>query len=435
MSRSAANYALVVMFAINLVNFYDRQVIGVVGEAIKRDWNLNDQSLGWINVAFTLIYAVVGLPFGWWADHGRRTRILAIGIAIWSVFTALSGVVRNFAEMFAVRLGVGFGEASCAPAASSIIGDYFSARGRGRAMALFMLGLPIGLALAYAISGAVAKAFGWRAAFFVASAPGLLCLLAVLFVQEPKRGAADQHAAKAPPRGLAPFKRVLAIPTIWWIILSGALHNFNMYVIGAFQVPLLVRYHFPNLPPQEAISPAGFLAMACTLFGVPGLLIGGYLGDLYYRRSSAGRLRVGAIGITLCVLPWLAAIAIPAGMPYAYAALAALGTMLMYFYYSTVYSTVQDVVEPELRGTAMALYFMFMYPLGATFGPVVVGALSDYYYHHSTPPSGVTPEAWGLRQAMFLVPILFTVLSGVLFAGARTVGRDAAKCQERMRGD
>lgn len=432
MHRRAASYALAVMFAVNLVNFYDRQVIGVVGEAIKSDWKLNDKALGLINVAFTLIYAVVGLPFGRWADFGRRTRILALGIAVWSVFTALSGLTRNYLQMFAVRLGVGLGEAACAPAATSIIGDYFRARERGRALSVFMLGLPLGLALAYAVSGPLAKAFGWQSAFFVAALPGVACLIAVAFVKEPQRGAADQHVAAA-PRGWEAYRRVLSIPTIWWIIVSGAIHNFNMYIIGAYQTSLLVRYHYPELARIDALPKAAMLSMVCTLFGVPGLLLGGYGGDLAYRRSPAGRLNVGALGIALCVPPWLAAIALPPAHPYAFAALAAAGTMLMYFYYSTVYSTVQDVIEPELRGTAMALYFMFMYPLGASLGPLVGGALSDWIAEHSQIPTGLAADAFGLRQSMFLVPGLFAGLAAVLFAGSRTVARDVVRRDERMR--
>lgn len=433
MQRYAANYALAVMFAINLVNFYDRQVIGAVGEAIKQEWKLSDTALGMANVAFTLVYAVVGLPFGWWADRGRRTRILALGISVWTVFTALSGMARNFWQLFSIRLGVGFGEATCAPAATSIIGDYFAARARGRALSVFMLGLPIGLALAYAISGPVAKAYGWQAAFFVAAVPGALCLVAVAFVKEPQRGAADEHVAKAPPSGWASFVRVLSIPTIWWIILSGAIHNFNMYVIGAYQNSLLLRYHFAHLAPLDALPKASVLSTLCTLAGIPGLLIGGYLGDLFYRRSPAGRLAVGAVGLALSAVPWFGAIALPSQHPYEFAALAACGSLLMYFYYSTVYSTIQDVIEPELRGTAMALYFMAMYPLGASLGPLVVGGLSDHFAATATPSAGVTAVAFGLRQAMFIVPALYAVLAVVLFAGSRTVTRDVARRDARMR--
>lgn len=433
MPRHAAGYALAVMFAINLVNFYDRQVIGAVGEAIKLEWNLSDKQLGLANVAFTLVYAVVGLPFGWWADRGRRTRILAAGITVWTLFTGLSGLARSFGQLFFIRLGVGFGEATCAPAASSIIGDYFTARARGRALSVFMLGLPIGLALAYAISGPVAKAYGWQTAFFVAAVPGLLCLVAVAFVREPVRGAADQHVAKAPPRGWASFVRVLSIPTIWWIIVSGAIHNFNMYVIGAYQNSLLIRYHFPDLAPRDAMPEASVLSTVCTLAGIPGLLIGGYLGDLFYRRSPAGRLLVGAVGLGASAVPWLGAIALSPRHPYEFAALAAIGSLLMYFYYSTVYSTIQDVIEPELRGTAMALYFMAMYPLGASLGPLVVGGLSDHFAQTAPPTEGVTAVAFGLRQAMFLIPALYAVLSVVLLAGSRTVTRDVARRDARMR--
>jgi MFS family permease len=141
-------YALVVLFAINLMNFFDRQIIGGVGEGIRREWALSDTALGLLGTVFTLLYAVVGLPLGRLSDKKERRKILAVGVFLWSVLTAVSGVARSFAQLIVARLGVGVGEATCSPASTSLIGDYFPTTQRARAIAIWMLGLPLGLGLA-----------------------------------------------------------------------------------------------------------------------------------------------------------------------------------------------------------------------------------------------------------------------------------------------
>ena len=139
--RAMAYYALAVLFAINTMNFFDRQILGAIAEPIRREWGLTDSQMGLLGTAFTLLYAVVGLPLGRLTDRSLRTRILAAGVFVWSLLTAASGLARNYAQLFALRLGVGVGEAACAPASSSLIGDLFPASKRAKALAVLMLGL------------------------------------------------------------------------------------------------------------------------------------------------------------------------------------------------------------------------------------------------------------------------------------------------------
>src|SRR5262249_22604357 len=166
-------FALGVLLAINTMNFFDRQIPGAVAEPLRIDLKFNDKMLGWLNSAFTILYAIVGVPLGRWADVGRRTRILAAGVTLWSIFTALSGLARDFWSLFAVRMGVGIGEASCSPAANSLIGDFVPPERRARALSIFMFGLPLGLALSSIVSGNIGD-WSWRAAFFIACIPGLI---------------------------------------------------------------------------------------------------------------------------------------------------------------------------------------------------------------------------------------------------------------------
>src|SRR3984957_6887347 len=150
MTRSARAWlALSILFAINLLNFFDRQLLGALGEPVRKEFHLSDSALGFLGTIFTITYAFVGLPLGRLSDQWSRTRLIAIGTGIWSLLTAASGIAQNFAQMVAFRLGVGIGEATCAPAGQSLIGDLFPPNQRARALGIFMLGLPIGLFLAY----------------------------------------------------------------------------------------------------------------------------------------------------------------------------------------------------------------------------------------------------------------------------------------------
>jgi len=170
--KSGATYAVGVLFAINAMNFFDRQIIGAVTEPIRREWGLSDTELGVLATVFTLVYAVVGLPLGRLSDRAPRKTILAGGVFAWSLMTGLSGFARSFGQLVVARLGVGVGEATCSPAATSLLGDLYPTHRRARAMSVFMLGLPIGLGLSAGVGGWVAQTWGWRAAFFVAGVPG-----------------------------------------------------------------------------------------------------------------------------------------------------------------------------------------------------------------------------------------------------------------------
>lgn len=435
--KSAVWYALFVLFAINTMNFFDRQILGAVGEPIRKEFGLSDASLGALGTAFTILYAFVGIPFGRLADRIGRKKILSIGVFVWSLLTVGSGLANNFWQIFALRLGVGVGEASCAPAASSLIGDLFPASWRAKALAIFMLGLPVGVALSFAVSGTIAKEYGWRAAFFVAGIPGILCAIAVLFIKEPTRGAAETHLIGGQKRSGSPYKLILASPTMRWLILSGAVHNFNMYAIGAFITPFLMRYHGADIQQANLIS-----MLVYGVMGAPGLLIGGFVGDAMLKKRRDGRMLLATAAIALSIPLLYFALNQPRGAMTWFLILMGAGVAVIYFYYSTVYSTIQDIVEPGLRGTAMSIYFLAMYVLGASIGPYATGILSDFFTKRAAQIAGISDvsqtalepfRAEGLHTAMYLIPILSVVLTLILFAASRTVTKDIEKIQSWMR--
>src|SRR5713101_1155181 len=407
--RSRVWFALGVLFAINTLNFYDRQILGVVG-----------------------------VPLGRMTDRFSRRWILCAGVTVWSLLTVASGLARNFTELFTVRLGVGIGEASCAPAAASLIGDLFPASLRAKALSVFMIGLPVGIALSFLGSSLLEHRFGWRFTFYIAVIPGIACAVLALLIWEPLRGSAEVHkiTAAAKRKG-SPYLLVLSIPTMWWIIASGAFHNFNMYAIGAFLSPFLQRFH------HLSKLNAGMISMVVYgLAGIPGLIVGGMLGDRMVRRKPNGRLVVATAAIFISAPLMFVGLARPLGDMVGFVLFAGLGMASMYVYYATVYSAIQDVIEPSLRGTAMALYFFAMYVLGASLGPVGMGFLSSHFTRNAALAAGVTDTSFqalrpfaaeGLHSALYVVPVFGVLIGLVLFAASRTVARDMERLQRWMR--
>ena len=428
-ATKGAWYALGILFGINLMNFYDRQIMGALAELIRKEWALNDALLGTLGTAFILMYAAVGLPLGRLADTWSRRKILAGGVGIWSILTAVSGLAPSFGWMFVSRLGVGVGEASCAPAANSLIGDLFPPRRRALALSIFMLGLPLGTFLCYRLSGLIASAYTWRHAFYFACIPGLILGLLALKLPEPVRGATEEKTLQVSPNQRSPFWQVLAIPTILWIIVSGALHNFNMYAINSFLPAFLMRTHLMSLKEAANIS-----SIVLGAVGILGLIGGGWIADRWSRRRKDAKLLLSALCCGLAAPCIFLALNQPPGATLFFMLLMGTGIMLMFVYYSGVYASIQEVIPPNLRGTAMALYFFAMYLLGASFGPVITGLLSDHFARRAMQAAGAVElseqfKAIGLHHAMYIIPILGVALAVVLFAASRTVKKDIEKMQ------
>jgi len=436
-SKRPALFALLVLFAINTMNFFDRQILAAVNEPIRIQWNLGDGAMGVISTAFTLIYAAVAVPLGRWADQGRRTRILGIGVAFLSLFTAASGMAWSYWSLFAARIGVGVGEASCSPAANSMIGDLFPPAQRARAISVFMLGLPVGIFLCYWLTGMIVEGAvpyvgsenAWKVPFFFATIPGLILAVVAFRLPEPLRGASE-HGRAADRVGGSPWRRLLTIPTLWWIIVSGALHNFNAYAVNAFLPAYLGRYHGLGLRQANTIS-----AIVLGAVGVIGLLGGGVAADWARRKSERGRMVLGSLCLLVLIPCLFLALRQPPGAILPFMLLTEFGWSFFFVYYVTVYPTIQDVVEPELRGTAMAIYFFAMYVLGGAFGTTALGFLSDHYARRAMLDAGATVlseshRAVGLHDALLIVPANAVILALILFAGSLTVRRDMERLRE-----
>jgi MFS family permease len=422
MNRRATYSSLAVLIAVNVLNFYDRHVIGALTEPIRKEFALSDSQVGLIGSAFIWLYAIVGLPLGRVADSWSRRKLLASGMLVWTALTGVAAIAANYTMLLFSRLGFAVGEAVVAPAATSWIGDLFPAAGRSRPLALFMLGVPVGGALSYFFSGPMAQAYGWRAAMVLAAAPALILIPLLLRLSEPVRGAAETHHEAMARSSTA---TILKIPTMWWIIASGALLNFNMYAIGTFLPAFLSRIHGLTLA-QSGIATGIVFAVG----GVSGGLLAGRLGDRVIHKRENGRLLTAA-GISAIGAP-IGYLGIGAGTAYTAIALIAAAYGTLNAYYGLVYSAIQDIVAPAMRGTAMAIYFLAMYLCGASFGPLLTGKLSDSMARRAANAAGAASiteafKAIGLQQAMFIIPVLSLLLALVLYGGSRTIAADMRK--------
>jgi len=411
---SARRKALAVLVAVNILNFYDRYVVGALTEPIRKEFHLNDAEIGLITSAFIWLYAIVGLPLGRAADVRSRKALLTAGMFVWAALTGVGALAVNYTMLLFSRLGFAVGEAVVAPAATSWIGDLYPAAERSRPLSLFMLGVPVGGALSYFLSATVAQTYGWRSAMILAAFPVLVVAPLLLRLREPVRGSADSGKCSA----VSPWS-ILRIPTMWWIIASGALINFILYALSIFLPALLSRIHGLSLA-QSGLATGAIFGVG----GVCGGLIGGRIGD----RMAKRRLLAASVTCILAApFAWMAigASGVAGAIVWMAVAYGALNS-----YYGLVYSAIQDLVGAAARGMAMAVYFMAMYMCGASFGPLLTGRLSDLMARRAATMAGSVEiteafKAIGLQQAMYVVPVLAVLLAVVLYAGSRTMVRDA----------
>ena len=402
---------LVILFLVNVLNFYDRSTLGTLAEPIRHEFHLSDAALGGLTTAFTIIYAVAGWPLGRLADTKSRKAILTWGVAAWSTLTALGGFASSYGTLLATRIGVGIGEASCAPAATSWIGDAVPPERRTRALAWFMMAVPVGGMLSFALTGPAAQAFGWRIALALAAGPAIALIPVLLLLNEPKRtiGLRPIDAGEHAPADL------LRLPIFWWICVSGAILNFALYSFFAFFPAFLTRFH------HLSIGAAGLWSGIGTgISGIAGALAAGAMGDRITHNFAATRMRRAAAASLLSAPLGFASIAFPAGAVAPVIALMMIAYGLLQTYYGLVYAAMHDVIAPENRGAAMGAYFTVQYLGGAAWGPLLTGKLSDHFARAAL-ASGATAEASraiGLRTAMYSIPVLALALAAVLALGA-----------------
>ena len=427
-STAYRRYALWLLLIIYTLNFLDRQVVNILAEPIKQELGLADWQLGMMTgLAFAAFYTVLGIPIARLAERKNRPLIIATSVAAWCAFTVLCGFAQNFWHLILARIGVGVGEAGCTPPAHSLITDYVPKEKRASAIAFYSIGTPLGTLVGMAMGGLVADAYGWRVAFMVAGAPGVVfAIIAALTLVEPRKQlAADLAARAAQPIGFSAALAVLmAKKTFWLVALAAAIKAFIGYGQAPFTASFFFRNHtaeLASLAAQFGLKSAGFLGLSLGLIagtaGVAGAWLGGVIADRYGSKDIRAYVIAPALASVAAVPLYIAAINLPGAVP-------ALILLVPYYllgalWYGPVYATAQSIVDPAMRATTAAVLLFVINLIGLGLGPLGVGLLSDLF----AGPMGMG-SAEGVRWALVVSALMGVVSFGLFWRARRTIAAE-----------
>ena len=397
--RKAAAYGLAVMTLLNFVNYIDRFVLPAVGPKIKDELLLTDAQLGLLGSAFLFSYLLTSPIFGRLGDRGSRTRLMAVGVAAWSLATAAGGAVKNLTQMFIARGAVGVGEASYATISPTLIADYYAPEKRGRAFAVFYLAIPVGSAVGYLLGGFLDHHFGWRAAFFAVGLPGVVLAILALTVADPPRGISDPPRDRPNPKDVPSFAttmRLLATNQRYvFAVLGYAAYTFAVGGLS-FWAPIYL-----NRELGLTLARADFLVGSLTVVaGIVGTFTGGYLADRLAKRWSQAYLYLS--GWSMLVAVPAAWVALSSRTPAVYISALFLAEFLVFLSTGPINVVLIDVVPVAIRASAMAVSIFVIHILGDALAPWLIGAVSDQV---------------GLARAVLIMPIVVLV-SGIIWTGA-----------------
>lgn len=368
---------LAMLTFVYVLNFLDRQLLGILAKPIQDSLRITDGQLGLIGgLYFAMFYCFIAIPVSWLADRTSRVGVLTLACTIWSAATIACGMARSYPQLVAARMVVGFGEAGGVPPSYALITDTFAPGRRGVAFGIYNLGPPIGAALGIALGATIATLFDWRDAFVAIGLVGIVAAAALPFViPEPTRGAADPGAPMVADK--APFWGTLhaffANPVMTLAAFGSGATQFVTYGLGNFAVLFLIREKGMTLP-EIAI----WYALAIVLGMGGGMVASGRIIDRFAR---AGSRRVFALAPAVSL-----AIAMPFYLAFVWApswplALALLTVVMFfnYFYLSCSVTLVQEEAAPNQRVLAGALLLLVMNFIGLGLGPTWVGAASDHF--------------------------------------------------------
>jgi MFS family permease len=401
----SASWGLAILALVNMLNYLDRYVVAALFESLKHSpLAPSDGQLGALMSAFLIVYTLAAPPFGALGDRRSRPRLIAFGVGCWSLATALSGFAGSYLALLAARATVGIGEAAYGTIAPSLLADYFPASRRGRVMAIFFCAIPVGSALGYVIGGLVDTHFGWRAAFWIAGAPGLLLAALCLVLPDPPRGGQDEATPGAPvaeslvAATLAAYRGLLGNRRYVLTVLGYAAYTFAVGGLAAWMPSFLERVR--GVPKQEAAVSFGAIVVVT---GFLGTFAGGWLGDWCARYSRQAFLWVCGVSVLLAA-PFVWA-ALTTAAPTAYLVYMVIAQFLIFVSTGPINAAIVNMVSPLERASAVALSVFAIHLLGDVLSPTLIGVLSD----------------WGsLRQAVQIVPGM-VLLSGLLWCLAARV--------------
>lgn len=407
-SVTSSRMMLWTLLVVYILNFLDRQIVSILAEPMKAEFGLTDTQLGLLaGPAFAVFYAVLGVPIARYADKAGTNRVwlISISLAIWSGMTAVCGFAQNFIQLALARVGVGVGEAGCTPAAHSLIADSVSPEKRSSAIAFYGLGIPIGGLLGLIIGGIVNDLYGWRAAFMIVGAPGILLAFVIpKLIRDPRFTAlsvTDRSTTSPATPALSvseATREIFASKAYLYIFIAASFTAFLSYGKGLWTISFFIRSH------GFSTTEAGLaMAVALGLSGIIGTWLGGKMADVFGKQNKRHLLTLPAIGMTIAapllfagywVDDWRIAVA-----------LLIVPTILNSAYYGPAYGCVQGLVRREARAVAASMVVFGQNLIGLGLGPLAFGMLSDALQ----PVAGTDSVRWVLYGAAWLglIPAFF----------------------------
>ncbi|MBD1207177.1 MAG: MFS transporter [Ignavibacteria bacterium] len=412
-------YAWLVLGLLSLVytlNFLDRTLIYILFPPIKREMVLTDFQLALLGTtSFVIFYTLLGIPFGRLADRVTRKYLIAGGLAVWSVFSGLTGFAGDFWTIFFCRVMVGVGEATLGPSAMSLLSDYFPVSKRATAQSLYSAGIPLGAAAAFFLGGAIAESLSWRWAFYLLGFPGVALAIVVLFIKEPERGAKELNAtAQQEAPSESAWRRLLTNKTLYLHHLGYAFFAIATNSLSIWVPTFLNRAYGMSLTSIGMMSGTSML-----LAGGLATAFGGVIADRFRARTPGGRMIFTALAAAFCAVLWLAFLWSGAlyVMIVCYFFLAGMGLVWL----GPGAADVHDIVGPRLRGLGVGVYFFTVNIIGYGFGPPIIGRLNDVF--------GVAQNPSAMVYGLIACPLACCVAAMLLFAGSRSLKADTLRAE------
>ncbi|MCO5142284.1 MAG: MFS transporter [Oligoflexia bacterium] len=366
------NFPLYYLTTINLFNYLDRYILVALLPTIQKELLLTDTQVGMMASAFMLSYFITSPLFGWFGDRGNRFRWMSLGIAVWSIATAATGLMKQFFSLIFMRFFVGVGEAAYGSISPAVLSDYYPKERRGRAFAVFFMAIPVGSAMGYLLGGVLEGLIGWRLALCAVGLPGLGLALGLLFLKEPKRGAQESTdeqfvAEKSLKNVLVPLARNVPY------VLTVAGYCAYTFVLGGIAVWIphfMERYH------QMPSTKGNMLFGAVTVIaGFGGTFLGGALADRWAKSTPDSNLRLSAYTLFLAVPTYLLVME-SKGMALFIGSVFLL-EFLLFMSTSPINAEIVNRVPPSMRALASALAIFFIHLLGDAISPTLIGYISE----------------------------------------------------------
>jgi len=425
-SSAYRNYVLFILFVVYGLSYVDRQLLSILMEPIRQEFNFSDLQLGLLSgVAFAIFYATLGLPIARYADRHSRVNVITVALVVWSAATALTAQATSFVQLFLARVGVGVGEAGCNPSAYSIISDYFPARRRATAMSVYSLGVYLGQFIGFIVAGYIAQHCGWRMAFYVVGLPGIAVAIVLRFtLREPPRGFSEPagYVTSAPPAAMLVLQKLYSLPAFRQLSLAAGLHALVGYGLNSYYSAFLMRSHGMSLSETSTA-----LAIITLTGGLAGTYLGGKLSDLLAARHGGDpryQMWVPAVALLINVPIWLLALLLPG--QWMVLALMIPAIALGATYLGPSIAATHQLVGVSERAVGGALLMFILNLIGIGLGPMLTGLFSDLIRDNLT-TGGMALElarADGLKYALCIMSVVNVWSAYHYLRAARTLRED-----------